>query len=141
MNCHDIPIAGILPQQPPFRFVDFLEDYADQEVRTSFVVKPETLLVERGRLSASALLENMAQSCAARTGYYTVYILHKPVSVGFIGQVRNYRVERLPEVGECLETKVILRQEVFGISQFDVEVCAGGVPIASANMKMAVPDA
>lgn len=85
---HDIPIGELLPQQPPFRFVDHLEDFQGNEARVSFVVSPEAMLVEDGCLSAAGLMEHMAQTCAARTGYHTVYILHKPVSIGFIGQIR-----------------------------------------------------
>jgi len=54
--------------------------------------------------------------------------------------VRHYRIERLPAVGERLETQVCLKQSVFGISQFDVTVSCQGKPIAWADMKMAVPD-
>lgn len=136
----DIPVQTLLPQQPPFRFVDFLEHYDDVCTRTSFTVRADTMMLEDGHLSAAALLEHMAQSCAARTGYYTVYVLHKSLSVGYIGQVRRYRIDRLPAMGESLETEVRLKQSVFGISQFDVEVRCNGAPIASADMKMAVPD-
>lgn len=137
----DIAVQTLLPQQPPFRFVDFLEHYDEVCTRTSFTVSAQTMMLEDGHLSAAALLEHMAQSCAARTGYYTVYILHKTLSVGYIGQVRHYRIERLPAVGERLETQVCLKQSVFGISQFDVTVRCQDQPIAWADMKMAVPDA
>ena len=138
---HDIPIGELLPQQPPFRFVDHLEDFQGNTARVSFVVSQEAMLVEDGCLSAAGLMEHMAQTCAARTGYHTVYILHKPVSIGFIGQIRGCRILRLPAVGERLESVVTVLDEVFGITRVTVEVNCGGKLIASAEMKMAVPDA
>ena len=103
----------LLPQQPPFRFVDTLELYEDQVARVSFTPREDGLLMEDGCLSASGLLEHMAQANAAREGYRCVYVLHIPVSVGFIGQVRNYTVHRLPRAGERLDTTVHLRYEMW----------------------------
>jgi len=134
----DIPIGTILPQQPPFRFVDFLENYSEEATEVSFTVREDTLLTEDGGLSAAGVMEHMAQASAARVGYVTVYILHKPVSIGFIGQVKNFRLARLPRMGERLLTRVILRQEIFGISLSDVEVRCGEELIASASLKTAL---
>lgn len=140
-SLREIPIGELLPQQPPFRFVDYLEAYEGAVARTSYVVTPQTLLLEEGCLSAAGLMEHMAQTCAARTGYYTVYILHKPVSIGMIGQIRGARILRLPRVGERLDSEVTVLQEVFGITQVKVDVSCAGELIASAEMKMAISDA
>ena len=134
----DIDIAELLPQQPPFRFVDTLEDYTPEKAVVSFTVGGGHLLQENGCLSAAGLVEHMAQACAARVGYICVYILHVPVSIGYIGQVRNLRISRLPKAGERLETTMYFRQEVFGITLTDVEVRCGGELLASATMKNAL---
>ena len=52
-----------------------------------------------GYLTAPGVLENMAQSSAARIGYLCKFILHVPVRVGYIGAIRKFRVYRLPAVG------------------------------------------
>ena len=108
-----IPIGSILPQQPPFRFVDHLELYSEEVTEVSFTVREDVMLLEDGCLSAAGVLEHMAQASAARVGYVTVYILHKPVSIGFIGQIKHFVLNRLPRRGEELHTKVFLKQEIF----------------------------
>lgn len=133
-----IPIGGILPQRAPFTFVDRLERYDDRETVTSFTVPQEHLLVEDGHLTASGILENMAQSSAARIGYLCKYILHVPVRIGYIGAIRKFRVYRLPAVGETLTTTVILREDVFGISLTDVVVRVGEEIMAEAALKTAL---
>ena len=135
-----IPIGSILPQQPPFRFVDHLELYSEEVTEVSFTVREGVMLLENGCLSAAGVLEHMAQASAARVGYVTVYILHKPVSIGYIGQVRHYQVNRLPRIGERIHTRVFLKQEIFGISLSDIEVRCGLELLASASLKTALAD-
>ena len=130
----------LLGQQPPFRFVDSLESYADQEARVRFTPRKDGLLMENGCLSAAGLLEHMAQANAAREGYRCKYVLHIPVSIGYIGQVRHYQVNRLPRIGEEIRTRVFLKQEIFGISLSDIEVRCGSELLASASLKTALAD-
>ena len=134
----DIAIGEILPQREPFLFVDRLLHYDDQKTRTAFTVPEGHLLVEEGHLSASGILENMAQTSAARIGYLNKYILHIPVRIGFIGAIRKFRVHRLPAVGETLETTILLREDVFGISLTDAVVRIGDEVIAEASLKTAL---
>ena len=134
----EIAIGGIMPQREPFLFVDRLESYDDRETVTSFTVPAEHLLVEDGQLTASGILENMAQSSAARIGYLCKYVLHVPVRIGYIGAIRKFRVYRLPAVGETLTTTVVLREDVFGISLTDVVVRVGEEIMAEAALKTAL---
>ena len=134
----EIAIGGILPQREPFVFVDRLVRYDDREAVTSFTVPAEHLLVENGHLTASGILENMAQSSAARIGYLCKYILHVPVRIGFIGAIRKFRVHRLPDVGETLTTTILLREDVFGITLTDAVVRVGEEIIAEASLKTAL---
>lgn len=138
---HNIPIGELLPQQPPFRFVDNIELYTEEETRVSFTPGEGNLLMEDGCLCAAGLLEHMAQASATRVGYLSKYILHIPVSIGYIGQIRKFVLNRLPKAGELLETSVYLRQEVFNISLADIEVrTARGEVLATASLKTALKD-
>ena len=134
----EIAIEGILPQREPFLFVDRLVHYDDREAVTAFTVPAEHLLVEDAHLTASGILENMAQSSAARIGYQCKYILHVPVRIGFIGAIRKFWVHRLPAVGETLTTTIILREDVFGITLTDAVVRVGEEIIAEAALKTAL---
>ena len=135
-----IPILGILPQRPPFVFVDRLLHYDEEITRTSFRIPEEALFVEDGRFRSAGLVEHMAQSAAARTGYVARYILHIPVTIGYIGSVRKLRILRHPRVGETLETSVFVRQDIFGITLTDIEVRSGDELLATASMKTATSD-
>ena len=131
----DIDAGEILPQREPFVFVDRLVHYDERETVTVFTVPEEHLLVADGYLTAPGILENMAQSSAARIGYLCKFILHVPVRVGYIGAIRKFRVYRLPAVGETLTTTILFREDVFGISLVDAVVRVGEDLIAEASLK------
>ena len=135
---NDLSVSDILPQREPFVFVDRLVHYDEQETVTAFTVPAEHLLVEDGHLTAAGVLENMAQSSAARIGYVCKFILHVPVRIGYIGAIRRFRVHRLPAVGETLTTTILFREDVFGISLVDAVVRVGEDLIAEALLKTAL---
>lgn len=134
-----IDASRLLPQQEPFRFVDKVTSFTEERTCTTFEVK-ESPLTDGGEMSAGAIVEHMAQSCAARTGYICVYILHIPVSIGYIGQVRDLEIRRFPTLGEELRTEVDFVQEVFGISLCRVSVYCGDELVARGTLKTALKD-
>lgn len=140
-DCRHIPIETLLLQAPPFRFVDRLDRFDREEVVTSFTVPADGPLVEDGCLTEAGLVENMAQSSAARIGYISVYIDHVPVRIGYLGQIKNLEINRLPRCGEVLSTTVRLRQDVFGITLVEARVCQGEGMVAQAAVKTALRDA
>ena len=104
-------------------------------------VSAENIFVDGGRMTAPGLMENIAQTCAARIGYFNKYILKKGIQLGFIGAVRNFEVCSLPAVGDVLTTAVEVREEVFGMTLADATVKVGDRLIVSTEMKIAVRDA
>lgn len=104
-------------------------------------VSADNIFVDGGRMTAPGLMENIAQTCAARIGYFNKYILKKGIQLGFIGAVRNFEVCSLPAVGDVLTTAVEVREEVFGMTLADATVKVGDRLIVSTEMKIAVRDA
>ena len=133
----EIPVTELLPQRPPFVMIDCLTGFSETTTETRLTVRDDNVLVQDGRLSVYGLVENIAQTCAARLGYAS-YILHKPVRIGFIGAVRGCKIKRLPLVGETLETRIEVKEEIFGLTLVDAEVRLDGVTIAETQMKIAL---
>lgn len=133
----EIPVTELLPQRPPFVMIDCLTGFSETTTETRLTVRDDNVLVQDGRLSVYGLVENIAQTCAARLGYAS-YILHKPVRIGFIGAVRGCKIKRLPLVGEALETRIEVKEEIFGLTLVDAEVRLDGETIAETQMKIAL---
>ena len=127
----DIPILKLIPQRPPFVMVDRLLETGNRTAVTEFVVRPDCLLVEDGALTSYGLLENMAQTCAARIGWLN---LDRPVKIGVIGAVRDFRIIRRPAAGAVLRTTVTERESVMNMTLVDavVEDAAGNTVMSAA---------
>ena len=133
-----IDIHTLLPQQEPFVMVGSLIQIDEKSFATETVVKAENIFVDDGRLSASGLIENIAQTCAARIGFVNKYILKKGIQIGFIGAVRNLEVVKLPKVGQTITTKVEVVEEVFGMTLANATVTCEGETLVTTEMKIAI---
>lgn len=132
-----IDIHTLLPQQEPFVMVGKLTYFERTRIRTELLIPEGNIFVNDGRFSAAGIIENMAQTCAARLGYINKYILLKGIQLGFIGALRDMEVVDLPKVGETIETEVVIREEVFGMLLADATVKCGERLIAKTEMKIA----
>ena len=110
------------------------------EVRTvtETVISPQNIFVDDGQFSASGLIENIAQSCAARIGFVNKYILHNGIQIGVIGAVKNFQVVSLPKAGQTINTTVDTVSEVFGMTLAKATVTCEGEVLATTDIKIGV---
>ena len=135
-----IDVRELLPQQPPFVMVGSMTYYDERVVKAETAITEENIFVDDLYFSVSGLLENIAQTCALRLGYVNKYILKKNIQIGYIGAIRNFRVERLPRVGETIETEVEALEDVFGMTLAEATIKSGGEVLAATEIKIAVKD-
>lgn len=141
MNLEEIDIHTLLPQQEPFVMVGRLTHFDVEKTVTRTTVKPDNIFVDNGFFTSSGIIENIAQTCAARIGYVNKYILRKGIQLGFIGAIRNLRLHRLPAAGQEIETAIVTVEEVFGMTLVTATVKSGDNDIiAECEMKIAVSE-
>lgn len=133
-----IDIHEILPQQDPFVMIDTMVHFEMSNTTTETTIRESNIFVTDGVFTASGLIENIAQTCAARVGYVNKYILLKGVEIGFIGAVRNFVVHRLPAVGQLITTKVDILQDIFGMTLANATVTCEGELVAETEIKLSV---
>lgn len=129
----DIDVHTVLPQQEPFVMIGSLTHFELGTSTTETLIRDNNIFVDGGHFSASGMMENIAQTCAARIGFYNKYILHKDVQVGFIGAVRNFRIYGLAPVGTVITTRVDVIEEIFGMTLAKATITASGVAGRSRN--------
>lgn len=134
-----IDILELLPQRRPFVMVDRLVHYDPVVTTTRFKVRPDNLFCDDGHLSASGMVENIAQTCAARLGYIN-YTSGQPVKIGYIGSVNNFMINRNPAAGETLMTTIEVIREVFNITLVHARIMNGTETLAEADLKIALAD-
>lgn len=135
------PITGsqlinFIPQKPPFVFINELVEVTENNCITTFSFDETNVLYNNGKLSLAGLLENMAQSAGCKMGYED-FTANKKSRRGFIGEVKNFSVARLPNVGEQLTTEIVIEGKVFGaVTLISGKIRVGDEEISSCNMKV-----
>ena len=133
-----IDIHEVLPQQEPFVMISRIVLLDAVRTICETEIHPDNIFVEDGCFSASGLIENIAQTCAARIGYINKYMLKKAVQIGVVGAIRKMEIFDLPKVGQQISTIVEVKEEVFGMTLALAKVLLGDQILASTEMKIAV---
>jgi len=135
-----IDVHTLLPQQEPFVMVGSLTQFDGTTTATETLVRPDNLFVDNGMLRTTGMIENIAQTCAARIGYYNKYILKAGVQIGVIGAVRKMKVSGHPHVGQQFWTTVTVVEELLGMTLANAEITCEGKTLATAQIKLAVKE-
>jgi predicted hotdog family 3-hydroxylacyl-ACP dehydratase len=130
-------IKQLIPQREPIIMVeDFVRAEGD-EAETGLTIKPENIFVENGHLVEAGLIEHIAQSASAFAGYRAIS-QGQPVPLGYIGEVKKFRLHRYPQVGQRLTTLITMGTEVNGITLLRAETRVGEDVVADTTMKIFV---
>ena len=138
MEFDKIDIHELLPQREPFVMVGRLVYFDNEKTVVQTEVKEDNIFVENGVFTVSGIIENIAQTCAARIGYVNKYILKKGIQLGFIGAIRNMNLYRCPKIGETIETTIVIIEEIFGMTLVSASVKSRDDVIADSEMKIAL---
>ena len=135
-----IDVLTLLPQRPPFVMIDRLTHYDEVVTTTCFTLREDNLFMEDGILNSCALMENIAQTCAARMGFINLHVHGEHVKLGFIGSVKRLQVIRPARQGEVLTTSIEVTQEMMQLTMVLAEVKVGDEIIATGEMRIAETD-
>jgi len=141
INAMEIDIQSLLPQQPPFVIVDKMLYCNNNSIATSLTVVEDSIFVENNELTEAGVMENIAQTCAARIGYNTLENNRSDkIKIGFIGSIKNLVIEEFPKVGDELITTVNVVNEVFNITLVNAKIEVKDKLFASCEMKISLSD-
>ena len=137
MSFEILVAAAFVPQKPPFVLVDKLL-YVDQKTsRCSFRIPEGNLFADDGFYSTAGLVESIAQTAAAGTGYLSRKE-NRPVPLGYIGAVQKLEVYNWPPVKSTIEMTINLITNVMQVSLVSGTVRLDGQILATCEMKIFV---
>ena len=139
MDLQNISILDLLPQRPPFVMVDRLIYFDRIKTVTQFEVRSDCLFVDGSELIEVGLIENIAQTCAARMGYINL-CNQETIKLGFIGAIRNLEIYGRPKIGDILTTSIEVKEEIFQMTLVNAIISSNGKILANAEMKIALSD-
>ncbi len=130
-------ILSLIPQRPPFVMVDKLLRSDENSTQTTSRVSEENIFVMEGELSEAGLMENIAQTGAARAGYIAM-MENKQVAIGHIVSVKNLEIFDLPKIGDELVTEVKIENQVFDMTIISGTVKHNDKVMAQCEMNIIV---
>jgi predicted hotdog family 3-hydroxylacyl-ACP dehydratase len=116
-----------------------IEHVDETTITTSFLIEEENIFNHNGFFREPGLIENIAQTAAARVGYLCKQ-QNKKVPLGFIGAIKNLIIHRIPETGEWLKTKVTIEHEVMNATVISGKIYSGEHLIAETEMNIFIQE-
>ena len=128
-------IKAIIPQREPIIMIDKIVSHSDKKTSTSLTIKETNIFVEENIFQSSGVIENIAQSSAARMGMQTAKEGRKPL-LGYIASIKNLNISRLPVVGETIHTEIIVTNKINNIIVVKAESRVEDTIIANCELKV-----
>src|SRR5260221_8775195 len=130
-------ILPFIPQRAPFVMIDELIACDELGAKTILRVRDNNLFIKNGLLTEPALVENIAQTAAARIGYICSKE-NKPVPIGYIAAIQNLLITGLAKTGDIVETEIIIKNQVMNVTIISGTARVKDRVIASCEMKIFV---
>jgi len=113
MKPSEFEILSLIPQRQPMVMIDRLTKAGEKRAKGEMVIKESNLLCHNGYLQEAGLMEFIAQTAAAYTGYKQL-TAKKEVSEGYIGAVKNLVIHSLPPAGKKIQSEITVDNELLG---------------------------
>ena len=133
-----IPIKELIPQRPPFVMIDAMTHCDELVTCTRIQIGADNIFVEGNELTEAGVMENIAQTCAARMGYINKFLKSDKIKLGVIGAVKNLVIYEPPKLGDLLITTIEVESELFAITLVKAKVETDKKLIALCEMKIAL---
>lgn len=132
-------IYKLIPQRSPIVMVDTFYQADTEGADTGLHITPNNLFLKNEVLQESGIIEHVAQSAAAFAGYlpYTQGELPK---LGFIGEVKKFKINHLPHIGDFIRTHLQVLGEAAGVTLIKAETTCKEKIIATGQMKIFIKE-
>lgn len=132
-----IAVNELLPQKFPFRMVDTLIELNEDVIKSTFTILADNVMVEHGEFSVGGLLENMAQTMAAGSGYHC-HLENQAPQKGYIGAIKKVEIINLPNIGDRLLTEAKTLHVIGDASIVEAKIFLGNDLLAKAELTIFV---
>lgn len=135
----NLPISAVdlLPQKHPFQMIDTLLESNESCYKSILTVRAENVLVNDTLFTEGGMIENIAQTAAAGTGFYALS-QGNAVPVGYIGAVKNIFINECPKVGDHINTTVIIKNNIGNASIAEGKIFLADRLLASCELTIFV---
>jgi predicted hotdog family 3-hydroxylacyl-ACP dehydratase len=129
-------IKTIIPQREPFIMIDGLLDADNSGFNSTFKIVDTNCMLDGTNASEGALVENIAQTCAAGFGYLSSLEGQTEPRLGFIGAVTKLEVFGEAHVNDQLDTRVEILNTFENIHLIEGTVRCNETELLKCQMKI-----
>ena len=109
----EFDILDLIPQRTPMTMIDALIAADEKSARGKLHILESNLFIDNGVLAEPGLIEFIAQTAAAYTGYKNK-TTNREVSEGYIGAIKNLVIYELPKVNSFVQSEIVVENEIVG---------------------------
>ena len=135
MNPQDYNIIDLIPHRTPMIMIDKLIRTDEKYTLSSLLIKEDNIFCEDGFFSESGLIENIAQTAAARAGYLSRQA-EGEVRLGYIGNIKNLKIHFLPKVNAEIFTEVVQENQILGVTFITGRITCCNLVAVECDMKI-----
>jgi len=126
-------ILELIPQRYPMVMINCLVSCNEKQAVSQLTIRRDNIFLNNDGLTSSGMMEAMAQTAAARTGYLLrnqPESGNKKVPTGVIGSIKYFRLYCQPQIGSVVVTTINIEHEVLqatvvkGIVEVDGKLAA-----------------
>ena len=115
--------------------IDCLVHAEEKTAGGKLLITPSNVFCHAGQFQEAGLVEFIAQTAAAWTGYKQLSA-GQEVRLGFIGSVKNLVVHLLPAVDTEILSEIVLDSEVLGYTIITGKVFQSGNSLVECEMRI-----
>ncbi len=131
-------LINLIPQRPPMVMISKLLSVDEKTCISSLMISEDNIFCNDSIFCESGLIENIAQTAAARFGYLAIHANENEgeVKIGFIGGIKNLLIHDLPNSGTEINTQITIEHEVMGASIISAKVYTDDKVFAEGELKI-----
>ncbi len=131
-------LVQLIAHRPPMVMIDRLISVGKEFSETLYRVPDDGVFSVEKQLSEAGLIENMAQTIAAGSGYRRQKE-GKEIFKGFLSMLKNLKIERLPDCGSEIRTEVRYENRAMDFRIFSGRVFSDTDQIAECEIRIYTP--
>jgi predicted hotdog family 3-hydroxylacyl-ACP dehydratase len=135
MKPDEYNVLDLIPQRPPMVMIDQLTYTDERSAKGRLNILESNLFSHNGKLQEAGLIEFIAQTAAAYTGYLSLSGSHL-VRRGFIGSVKNLVIHSLPDINTEIQSEIIVDTELLGYTIITGRVFQNDKVLAECEMRI-----
>lgn len=128
-------ILDLIPQRPPMKMIDALVSAGEKSARGQLFILESNLFSEKGMLAEPGMVEFIAQTAAAYTGYKNK-TTDREVREGYIGAIKNLVIYELPKINSRIESEIVVENEIVGYTIITGRVYQDNRLLAECEMRI-----